>query len=157
AKAFLDQGSLPSHRQRKHAKRESLLDDEDLKLVACTWLHSTLPKDQFPLALKKELESSIFSKLLGVSQKIYSPRDDIKEYCKEWVLRMMNCQKKIEQYSSNEMKITILLERHEIYDTRHVLVTHDKAYFYTNDDNSSFWLKDNESIIKKKGQGSSIM
>lgn len=66
AKAFLDQGSLPSHRQGKHAKRESLLDDEDLKLVACTWLRFTLPKDRSPLALKKELESSIFPRLLGV-------------------------------------------------------------------------------------------
>ncbi|CAG8844547.1 5713_t:CDS:1, partial [Gigaspora margarita] len=45
AKAFFDQGSLPSHCQGKYTKRESLLDDEDLKLVACTWLHSTLPKD----------------------------------------------------------------------------------------------------------------
>ncbi|CAG8716278.1 18339_t:CDS:2 [Gigaspora rosea] len=45
AKAFLDQASLSSHCQRKHAKRESLLDDENFKLAACIWLHSTLPKD----------------------------------------------------------------------------------------------------------------
>ncbi|CAG8844546.1 5712_t:CDS:2, partial [Gigaspora margarita] len=56
----------------------------------------------------------------------------------------------MEQYSSDEMEITIPPERLKIWNTRHILVTHDKAYFYTNDDNSSFWLKDNEFIIKKK-------
>ncbi|CAG8818080.1 4969_t:CDS:1, partial [Gigaspora rosea] len=66
AKDFLEQGTLPSHQQGKHAKRASLLDDEDLKLAACTWLHSISPKDHSPLALKKELETNIFSKLLGV-------------------------------------------------------------------------------------------
>lgn len=96
----------------------------------------------------------------SIGQEVYfdgHEREDVKEYRKEWALRMMNRQKKMEQYSGDEMEITIPPERLEIWDTRHVLVTHDEAYFYANDDNSSFWLEDNESIIKKKGQGSSIM
>ncbi|CAG8653091.1 5212_t:CDS:2 [Dentiscutata erythropus] len=111
----------------KHAKRESLLDDEDLKLAACTWLRSILPKDHSSLALKKELETNIFSKLLGVYFNGHE-WEDVREY-----------------------------QRLEIWDMRHVLVTHDEVYFYANDDNSSFWVEDKESIIKKKGQGLAIM
>ncbi|KAF0332926.1 hypothetical protein F8M41_018379 [Gigaspora margarita] len=66
SKVFLEQGILSRHQQEKHTKRKLLFDDEDLKLVACIWLYSVLPKDCFLLALKKELKTNIFSKLLGV-------------------------------------------------------------------------------------------
>ncbi|CAG8844902.1 45311_t:CDS:2, partial [Gigaspora margarita] len=66
SKDFLEQGTLPRHQQEKHAKRKLLLDDKDLKLAACIWLCSIPPKDCFPLALKKELETNIFPKLLEV-------------------------------------------------------------------------------------------
>ncbi|CAG8484505.1 30080_t:CDS:2 [Gigaspora margarita] len=155
-KNFLEQGTLPRHQQRKHAKRELLLDDEDLKLVACTWLHSILTKDHFPLALKKELETNIFSKLLGIYFDGYE-RKDVREYYKGWAIRMINYQKKMEQYDSDEMENVIPLEQLEIWDMCHVLVTHDEAYFYTNDDNLFIWVEDKESIIKKKGQESAIM
>ncbi|CAG8772487.1 22302_t:CDS:1, partial [Gigaspora rosea] len=66
AKDFLEQGTLSSHQQGKCAKRASLLDNENLKLAACTWLHSISPKDRSSLALKKEFETNIFPKSLGV-------------------------------------------------------------------------------------------
>ncbi|CAG8757450.1 5274_t:CDS:1, partial [Cetraspora pellucida] len=84
-------------------------------------------------------------------------REDVQEYRKEWAIRMMNYQKKMEQYDGDEMENVIPPEQLEIWDMCHILVTHDEVYFYANDDNSSFWVEDNESIIKKKGQGSSIM
>ncbi|CAG8797522.1 14509_t:CDS:2, partial [Gigaspora margarita] len=59
-KDFLEQGTLPSHQQEKHAKRVLLLNNKDLKLAAYTWLCSILPKDHFLLVLKKELETNIF-------------------------------------------------------------------------------------------------
>ncbi|CAG8850417.1 38721_t:CDS:1, partial [Gigaspora margarita] len=78
-------------------------------------------------------------------------------YCKGWAIRMMNYQKKIEQYDGDKIENVIPPEWLEIWDTCHVLVTHDEVYFYTNDDNSFVWVEDKESIIKKKGQGSAIM
>ncbi|CAG8624062.1 18131_t:CDS:2 [Gigaspora rosea] len=161
-KDYLIQGSLPSQQQVKHAKRISLLDDEDIKLAACRWLRSILPKDCSPLALKNELEKTIFPKLLGVpitisDQTVYfdgHERDDIKKYRIEWALRMVNYQKSMEDYSGDEMEIIILPEQR---DSRYVLVTHDEVYFYTNNNNSFFWVEDNESFINKKGQGSAIM
>ncbi|CAG8779070.1 43412_t:CDS:2 [Gigaspora margarita] len=183
SKDFLEQGILPRYQQEKHVKRESLLNDKDLKLAACIWLHSIPPKDCSPLALKKELETNIFPKLLGVpiiisesttrkfmylwgfhkktiGQQVYfngHEREDVREYRKKWAMRMINYQKKMEQYDSDEMENVIPPERLEIWDTHHVLVTHDEVYFYANDDNSFVWVEDKESIIKKKGQGSAIM
>ncbi|CAG8782498.1 17946_t:CDS:2, partial [Dentiscutata erythropus] len=129
-KDFLEQGTLSSHQQGKHAKRASLLDDEDIKLVARTWLHSIPPKNRSPLALKKELETNIFLNCLEVSQKNYRAAG--------------------EQYDGDEMKNAIPPEWLKIWDMRHVLVTHDEVYL-------SFWVEDEESIIKKKGQGLAIM
>ncbi|CAG8733466.1 3764_t:CDS:1, partial [Racocetra fulgida] len=60
--------------------------------------------------------------------------------------------KKKEQYNSNEIENVIPPEWLEIWNMHDVLVTHNKAYFYTNNDNSFFWIEDKESIIKKKGQ-----
>ncbi|CAG8736523.1 18106_t:CDS:2, partial [Gigaspora rosea] len=183
AKDFLVQGSLSSHRQGKHSKRLSLLNDEDISLAARTWLRSASPKDRSPLSLKKELEAAIFSKLLGVpvtisettvlkfmhlwgfrnraiEQQVYfdgHEREDVKEYRKSWASRMINYRKKMDQYCGNEMEIVIPPEQLEIWDSRHVMVTHDEVYFYTNDDMLCVWLEDSESMIKKKGQGGSII
>ncbi|CAG8841753.1 32013_t:CDS:2, partial [Gigaspora margarita] len=44
----------------------------------------------------------------------------------------------------------------EIWDRHYVLVTYDKVYFYANDDNLSFWVEDEESIIKKKAKGQQL-
>ncbi|CAG8852797.1 16477_t:CDS:2, partial [Gigaspora margarita] len=60
--------------------------------------------------------------------------------------------KEYQQYNSDEIKITILPERLEIWDTCHVLVTYDEAYFYANDNNLPFWLEGKEFIIKKKAK-----
>ncbi|CAG8855513.1 24430_t:CDS:2, partial [Gigaspora margarita] len=150
--------SLSSHQQGKHSKRLSLLSDEDISLAAHTWLRSISPKDRSPLSLKKELEATIFSKLLGVP--VYfdgHEREDVQEYRKSWASRIINYRKKMDQYCGDEMEIVILPELLEIWDSRHVMVTHDEVYFYTNDDMSYVWLKDSESVIKKKGQGGSIM
>ncbi|CAG8857669.1 26593_t:CDS:2, partial [Gigaspora margarita] len=131
----------------------------------------------------KELEATIFPKLLGVpvtisetttrkfmhlwgfrkraiGQQIYfdgHEREDVQEYHKSWAPRMINYRKKMDQYCGDEIEIVIPPELLEIWDSRHVMVTHDKVYFYANDDMSYVWLEDSESVIKKKGQGGSIM
>jgi len=37
------------------------------------------------------------------------------------------------------------------------MVTHDESTFYSNDGKSNFWLAKNDSVIKKKGPGGSMM
>ncbi|CAG8601213.1 90_t:CDS:2, partial [Scutellospora calospora] len=135
AKDFLVQGSLSSHQQGKHSKKLSLLSDEDISLAAR------------------------FHKR-AVEQQVYfdgHEREDVQEYRKSWAPRMINYRKKMDQYCGDEMEIVIPPERLEIWDSRYVMVTHDEVYFYANDDMSYVWLEDSESVIKKKGQGGSIM
>ncbi|CAG8775334.1 10350_t:CDS:2, partial [Gigaspora rosea] len=144
AKNFLEQGILPSHQQEKHAKRASLLDDEDIKLAARTWLHSILPKDRSPLVLKKELETNIFSKLLGVP--ITISEKNTQKFMHLWDLfRWLRTRRRARISKEMVNKDDELPKKMEQYD-----VTHDEVYFYANDDNSSFWVEDEESIIKKK-------
>ncbi|CAG8474592.1 12344_t:CDS:2, partial [Gigaspora rosea] len=161
-KDFLEQGILPSHQQGKHAKRALLLDDEDIKLAARTWLHSISPKDRSPLKLKKKLKTNIFSKLLGVPITILEKTTQ--KFMHLWGLFRWSRMRKreriseeMEQFDDDDMENVIPPERLEIWDMRHVLVTYDEVYFYANDNNSSFWVENEESIIKKKGQGSAIM
>ncbi|CAG8834954.1 3325_t:CDS:1, partial [Gigaspora margarita] len=63
----------------------------------------------------------------------------------------------MDQYCGDDMEIVIPPELLEIWDSRHVMVTHDEVYFYANDDMSYVWLEDSESVIKKKSQRGSIM
>lgn len=46
-KTYLHLGHLPEHSQGKHAKRESVLDDEDVKMRCLEWLWSTKPQDHW--------------------------------------------------------------------------------------------------------------
>ncbi|CAG8831971.1 18257_t:CDS:2, partial [Racocetra persica] len=171
AKDFIVQGFLSSYQQRKYAKRLSLFSDEDISLVARTWLRSVSLKDCSSLTLKKELETTIFSKFLGipviiskttvrkfihllgfrrraVEQQVYfdgHKREDIQEYRKSWASKIINYRKKIEEYSGDEIEIVVLPERLEICDTHHIIVTYDEVYFYANNDMIYVWLEDSSN------------
>ncbi|CAG8828879.1 13529_t:CDS:2, partial [Racocetra persica] len=128
AKDYLVQDFLSSYQQGKYAKRILLLDDEDIKLAA-------LP--------------------ITISEPTVRKFMHLWKFHKKTIGKQV--EKKIEDYNDDEIEIIILPERLEIWDSHHVLVTHDEVYFYANDDNSFFWVENNKSFIKKKGQGSAIM
>ena len=69
ATTYLSCGTLPLHAQGRHSKRESLLDDEDIKESCLQWLRSSDPKTRSPAGLKMELESKILPDKLGVEGK----------------------------------------------------------------------------------------
>ncbi|CAG8797525.1 14510_t:CDS:2 [Gigaspora margarita] len=62
----------------------------------------------------------------------------------------------MEQYDGNDIKNIISPEQLKIWNMHHVLVIYNKVYFYTNDDNSFFWIKDEKSIIKKKAKSQQL-
>lgn len=70
---------------------------------------------------------------------------------------MLEYAKRMETYDGEDMESVIQPSRLEVWDTRHVLVTHDECIFYSNDAQDSMWLEEGETIIKKKGQGGSLM
>ncbi|CAG8845771.1 41287_t:CDS:2, partial [Gigaspora margarita] len=117
----------------------------------------SIQKDHSPLSLKKELEATIFPKLIGVSATIFEMT--MRKFMHLWSFhkRAIGQQVYFDRHERKDMKIVILLEWLEISDLRHVIVTHDEIYFYANDDMSYVWLKDSKFMIKKKGQEGSII
>ncbi|KAG5458180.1 MAG: hypothetical protein BJ554DRAFT_1646, partial [Olpidium bornovanus] len=116
AKAYVKLGYLPEHAQGKHAKRESILDDEDIKGRCLQWLRTTKPQDRSAANLQRELQTNIFPDKLGLEatvslatvakfmnfwgfkkrtagQQIYfdgHERLDVIGYRKEWAKKMLD-------------------------------------------------------------------
>lgn len=58
----------------------------------------------------------------------------------------------MDTYTGDQMD-EVVPAKLQIWDHKHVLVTHDECTFYSNDSKLSMWMEEGESIIKKKGQG----
>lgn len=69
---YLKLGELPLHSQGKHAKRESVLDDQDVKDSCTSWLRSCDPKVRSADGLRTQIETEILPKILGVDGKTVS-------------------------------------------------------------------------------------
>lgn len=82
AKTFLQLGHLPEHRQGRHSKRESLLDDQDIKTRCLEWLRATAPKDRSPGSLRLELETEILPDKMG--EKVTLSESTVGRYMKAW-------------------------------------------------------------------------
>ena len=185
-KTYLIDGRLASFAQGAHGKRVSLLDDADIKEKCLQWLRVTKPHNRSPKALKEKLETDIFSETLGVStsvclttvtrymnlwgfslrssgQQVYfdgHEREDVVAYRNAWAARMVEFRNYITEWEGDDMSIEIPPLNalvNQGYMKRVVLVTHDECTFYSNDGVNKFWLQKNESVMKKKGQGASIM
>ncbi len=65
AKVYILRGNLPEYTQGKYPKRESLLDDEDIKTASCNWLRSVHPIKRTPMLLKLQLQEYILPRKLG--------------------------------------------------------------------------------------------
>ena len=70
AKTYLCLGKLPEHAQGKHSKRQSLLDDEDVKKRCLEYMRSVRPQDRSAANLQQELQNKIFPDKLGVEATI---------------------------------------------------------------------------------------
>jgi ribosome-associated translation inhibitor RaiA len=67
ADCFLKDGLIPHHQHGVHAKRQSILSDEDVKKRAIEWLRSQDPLLRSPQGLKLHLENTILPERLGES------------------------------------------------------------------------------------------
>jgi hypothetical protein len=71
---------------------------------------------------------------------------------------MMDYVKRTETFDGDNMEVVVPPSAHlREWDHRYVFVTHDECCFYSNDATQSIWQEEGESIIKKKGQGGTIM
>ena len=84
-------------------------------------------------------------------------RPDVVKYREAWTRRMLQYAKRRETWEGEEMEIVIPPTCLEPGMKKHVIVTHDECIFYSNDSQQSMWLQEGESVLKKKGNGGSIM
>ena len=70
---------------------------------------------------------------------------------------MLQYAKRRETWEGEEMEIVIPPTCLEPGMKKHVIVIHDECIFYSNDSQQSMWLQEGESVLKKKGNGGSIM
>ncbi len=82
AKLYILRGDLPEISQGKHSKRDSLLDDEDIKISSCKWLRSIDPKKRSPMLLKSHLEDTILPGKLGTRVRV--SESTVRRYMHIW-------------------------------------------------------------------------
>ncbi|KAG5456504.1 MAG: hypothetical protein BJ554DRAFT_3735 [Olpidium bornovanus] len=56
----------------------------------------------------------------------------------------------METWDGDDMDQLVRPQRLEIWDNKHVQVTHDESTFYSNDGRDEFWMEEGDSWLKKK-------
>ena len=172
---------LPISNRGKHSKVAKLLWDEDFSSKCIQWLRTSKPEKRGPLQLKKYIEEVVLPSLTGndrntisketcsrymkewgfeykpFTQNIYMDgheRNDVVEYRREFVARMIERRKSMTNYDEDLNPIQPNLSNGA---RRIVLVCQDESTYYTNDLSSSIWMEEGHPILRKKGQGQAIM
>ena len=182
AKEFLMNGVLSPHRQGVHVKKQSFLSDADVKEMVLKMIRETKPEQRSPLNIKKHVDEVVAPSLLGVNVQVSEKtvrnymhewgymyrknkkdiyfdgheREDVVKYRQEWSKRMVTYMEKMD-FFSGENEESVLEPVLEEGEKKIVLVTHDESTFYAHDSRTDMWLENDESIIRKKGPGRSIM
>ncbi|OAD67406.1 hypothetical protein PHYBLDRAFT_151658 [Phycomyces blakesleeanus NRRL 1555(-)] len=108
AKEFLQFGKVSDHQQGKHAKRSSIVDDEDLKKKAIVWLCTQKAERRTVVNLKKYLDEMLFPSCLGNNQNVYyngHKRQDVVQYHHAWATRMMGYKQCMSDFTGEDEKI----------------------------------------------------
>ena len=179
---FLRNSELSIHRQGKHIKVKSLIDDEDIRRRCLEYLRSqpneSITAQSFRLWICQHLhqavglvrpveisESTALRWLirLGMSFSEYRPgtyvdgheREDIVAYRNDFLLRMAEYEKRMVKFSGEDMEIEEPPELSGI--KRIVLVTHDESVFSSHDGRRTMWTFEAHKPLRPKGQGRSLM
>jgi hypothetical protein len=183
ASFYFENLSLPFLFQGKHPKTTSLIHDEDVKLQCIQFLKMLKPKDRnfdnfkifvhqtlFPAVTgakrKKEFHDSTLYRWLHLCGFHYSlskkgtfvdghERDDVKEHRKKFIRQILSVIHRTDQFLGEDLSLELPLLNSE--EKKLVLVWHDESCFSAYDGASYFWLQEGEKVLKKKGNGKSIM
>ena len=82
ASVYLSLGVVPEFCQGNHAKRKSVLSDEDMKELCLQHLRSLEPKLRSPQNLKNHIEDKLFPLVFGVSGQIAEAT--VRRYLRLW-------------------------------------------------------------------------
>jgi hypothetical protein len=180
---YFENLQLPYIHQGKHVKTKSLISDEDVKLKCIQYLKSLKPKDRTITTFASFIHEILFPVVTGAMRSkalskstIYRwlhtcgfhhrhskkgnyvdghEREDVKVHRTEFIVKIMNSINRTEQFLDNDLKpLPPVLGPS---DKKLILVWHDESCFSANDGINCFWLEDGEKVLKKKGNGKSLM
>lgn len=86
-------------------------------------------------------------------------REDVVAYRIEWAKRMMEHKTRMAEFVGGEDGVEEVWTYNPgaTEEPRLVMVTHDESTFYANDYKQVMWLEGDESVLRKKGLGGSLM
>lgn len=180
-KSFLLNGEIPGYNQGKFSKTVSFLEDEDIKEMCLSYLRSAKGKirvEEFILHLQNVIFPDVYGFGLTISERTahnwlkklgfeYGPhkttsyvdgheRDDVVDYRKNYLKMMKNYEKLMDIYDGENMDL-IVHPQLDPGQKQVVLVVHDESIFKAHDDHNSYWFENGHYVLKKKGEGKSIM
>jgi len=185
-KEFMETGELKQHQQGAHNKVLSFADDEDFKEKCLIWLRTQKAENRSPSALKRFIEEELFPKMTGNSiakatiheetcrrymclwgfnydthhKGVYMDgheREDVKQYRREWSAFMMDMEKRMSKFQEEDevwKEIEPILKQGE---KKVVQFTHDECCYYAHDGKKMVWIEKGEQLLRKKGDGKTIM
>ncbi|KAG2214173.1 hypothetical protein INT45_005263 [Circinella minor] len=182
AKEFIQHETISIHQQGKHAKCISFLDHEDIQLAARNWFMTKKPEKRSIHELATRANMVIipqaFSVLGNISMSVLRNymhewgfmyrrhkkniyfdrhgRPNVVAYHQEWAQEMIKLKTFMDNYEGEEEEVVVSLELPDGA-PKIVTVTHDEATFFSNEAHDKMWQHEDESPIRKKTPGGSIM
>ena len=183
ASYFLVHKELPQPRQGMHVKIPSLIDQEDARRACLSWLRSTNANLISGRSFSEWIHSNLHNELeldapVSISERTAvrwltlldfvhceqkkgtyvdgHERDDVVRYREQFLRKMEEHQYRMITYVGEDCEIAIQPDLDDGVRPL-VLVVQDESCFSSNDGRKTIWKQKDESILRPKGSGRSLM
>ncbi|OAD06486.1 hypothetical protein MUCCIDRAFT_107063 [Mucor lusitanicus CBS 277.49] len=152
AKEFLREGELSDHSQGVHSKRESFINDSDVKAMVPEEIRMTKPAERSLICIGNNSQQVpvrggyAYRKNKKMIYFDGHERKDVVAYRILWSKRMMDHIQKMDFYSGEQEEVVL-----------EPVLEEDESTLYANDGKNDLWLMEDENHIRKKDPGASIM
>jgi hypothetical protein len=185
ADGFIATGALPSYRQGKHIKTQSVFTDEPFQDRCRLYLRGLKDENRTPKEFVKGLNDPVdgllkqiphapaaisvktatrWMRCLGFNIEKASKgwfsdgheRDDVVQYREEFLVKFAAYQARMSKYEGKDMDIAVSPTLAP-GEKEIVVVTHDESTFYCNEGKRFFWMENGKKKLLPKCKGTSIM
>jgi hypothetical protein len=183
AQQYLEFQTLSEHRQGKHVKTKSLIEDEDVKAACRSWLRSQQADSITALSFSKWVCENLWHvcelpRPVSISERTATrwlgrlnyrfreyrkglyfdghERADVVAYRESFLTRMENRLPFIATFEGADMETMVIPEIPDDQ-KRIVVVTHDESCFDSHDGKKTVWMDEDNMPIRPKSGGRSIM
>lgn len=168
---YLVSKALPTHQQCQHSRRREILIDLDIKRECLSWIRRRSRNERSLKELHIVLQNSIFSNAVGekeqktsyltvvkypksgdskkkkMKKQLYMDgheRKDVENYRECWSKRMIKYKNKMDELTGEGMDV-LVEDKVEVWENKHVHVTHSKSTFCSNDGKDEFWVEEGDT------------